>query len=200
MLTVLAMITLPVELLMHGAFARDYYYLNVNNLRLVALTAVKMGAQYLPTDPPAAIRVADAYAQHHGIAPTEIVLTELSPDRSVLTIRLERKIPQYLAVLAMGGLPARDINVTASAWRQRSVGHPFGTRIIDASARWCSASTIFADRIDSRFLLPERSRLPHVNCYPAAELRGGGGDGEATEHGDTQGAEGCGRESVPIGD
>jgi hypothetical protein len=50
----------------------------------------------------------------------------------------------------------------------------------------CSASTIFADRIDSRFLLPSRGRLPHVNCYPAAErLRGGGGDGEATEHGDT---------------
>jgi hypothetical protein len=28
--------------------------------------------------------------------------------------------------------------------------------------------------------------LPHVNCYPAAELRGGGGDGEAIEHGDTR--------------
>ena len=27
--------------------------------------------------------------------------------------------------------------------------------------------------------------MPHVNCYPAAGLRGGGGDGEATEHGDT---------------
>jgi hypothetical protein len=141
MLTVLAMITLPVELLMHGAFARDYYYLNVNNLRLVALTAVKMGAQYLPTDPPAAIRVADAYAQHHGITRDEIVLTELSPDGNMLTIRLERKIPQYLAVLAMGGLPARDINVTASEWRQRSVGHPFGTRIIDASARWRGIDT-----------------------------------------------------------
>ncbi|MGD0074209.1 MAG: ATP-binding protein [Candidatus Binataceae bacterium] len=37
------------------------------------------------------------------------------------------------------------------------------------------------ERIDSRFLLPSRCRLPHVNCYPAAErLRGGGGDGEAT--------------------
>ena len=126
-LIALVAITLPIELLMHGAFARDYYYLNVNNLRLVALTAVKMGAQYLPTDPPAAIRVADAYAQHHGIAPTEIVLTELSPDGNVLTIRLERKIPQYLAVLAMGGLPTRDINVTASAWRQ-GAGHPAGLR------------------------------------------------------------------------
>ena len=30
--------------------------------------------------------------------------------------------------------------------------------------------------------------MPHVNCYPSAAqlLRGGGGDGEATEHGDTQ--------------
>jgi hypothetical protein len=55
----------------------------------------------------------------------------------------------------------------------------------------CSTSTIFAGRIDSRVLLPERSRLPHVNCYPAAGLRGGGGDGEATEHGNTPRAEGC---------
>jgi hypothetical protein len=46
-------------------------------------------------------------------------------------------------------------------------------------------------RIDSRVLLPERSRLPHVNCYPAAGLRGGGGDSEATEHGNTPRAEGC---------
>src|SRR5215472_5108231 len=40
-------------------------------------------------------------------------------------------------------------------------------------------------RIDSRFLLPGRCRLPQVNCYSAAQLlRGGEGDGEATEHGD----------------
>jgi len=43
----------------------------------------------------------------------------------------------------------------------------------------------FCRRIDSRFLLPGRCRLPQVNCYPAAQLlRGGEGDGEATEHGD----------------
>jgi hypothetical protein len=44
----------------------------------------------------------------------------------------------------------------------------------------------FCRRIDSRLLLPSRRPLPHVNCYCAANLlRGGGGDGEATEHGDT---------------
>jgi len=37
----------------------------------------------------------------------------------------------------------------------------------------CSASISFADRIDSRFLLPVRDWLPHVNCYPAAEEAAG---------------------------
>jgi hypothetical protein len=45
-----------------------------------------------------------------------------------------------------------------------------------------SASNTSTNRIDSRFLLPALRLLPHVNCYPAAELRGGG-DGEAIEHG-----------------
>ena len=44
-------------------------------------------------------------------------------------------------------------------------------------------------RIDSRFLLLGAARLPHLNCYPSSArlVRGGGGDGEATKHGDTQG-------------
>lgn len=130
-LTILAVITLPIELLVHGVFVRKYYNLNVSALRLIALASVKIGAQYLPADPSAAIRVADAYAEHHGIARAEIVLTELSSDGNVLTIRLERKIPRYVLVLSMGGLPARDINVTASARRLRA-GHSFGMRILDA--------------------------------------------------------------------
>ena len=92
-----------------------------------------MGAEYLPANPRAAVRIADAFAQRHGIAPAEIVFTQLSPDNSVLTIRLDRKIPSYVAVLAMGGLPARDIDVTASAWRQRS-GHSLDTQILDIPA------------------------------------------------------------------
>jgi hypothetical protein len=45
----------------------------------------------------------------------------------------------------------------------------------------------FRRRIDSRFLLLGAARLPHINCYPSsAQLRGGGGDGEATEHGDNR--------------
>jgi hypothetical protein len=133
MLIVFAVITLPIELLVHGVFAREYYNLNVKSLRLVALTAVKMGAQYLPADPPAAVRVADEYAQRQEITRAEIVFTELSSDNNVLTIRLDRKIPQYMAVLALGGLPARDISVTASAWRQ-GAGQPFAIKIPDVPA------------------------------------------------------------------
>jgi hypothetical protein len=146
MLIVFPVITLPIELMVHTVLAREYYYLNVKNLRLVALTAVKMGAQYLPADPPAAVRVADAYAQRQGIARAEILFTELSPDNNVLTIKLDRKIPQYVAVLAMGGLPARDINVTASAWRQ-GAGHPFGTKILDVPATQSSQHTVQNSRV-----------------------------------------------------
>src|SRR5215472_15553478 len=60
----------------------------------------------------------------------------------------------------------------------------------------CAASIISFWRIDSRFLLPSRRSLPHVNCYPAAELRGGGGDGEAIEYGNTPRPEGC--DSSPV--
>jgi hypothetical protein len=134
MLILFAVIILPVELIVHRIVAREYYYLNVKSLQLTALTAVKMGAEYLPADPRVAVQVADAYAQSQGIAPAEVVFTEPSSDNHILTIRLDRKIPRYVAVLAMGGLPARDISVTASAWRQ-GAGHPFGTKILDVPAQ-----------------------------------------------------------------
>ena len=128
-LIALAAIILPVELMMHGTFAREYYYLNVNNLGLVALTAVKMGAEYLPTDPPAAIRVADAYAQTTGSRGPRSCFTEPSSDGNVLTIRLERKNSTYLAVLAMV-----DCRRVISTSRRRHGGnaqdHPFGTKIL----------------------------------------------------------------------
>ena len=129
-LMVLATITLPGMLIVQTIVARAYYRLNSQSLQLIALMAVKVGAGCLPANPRAAVRIADAFARDHGIAPAEIVFTQLSPDNSVLTIRLDRKIPSYLAVLAMGGLPARDIKATASAW-QRGAGKPFGTRILD---------------------------------------------------------------------
>ena len=135
MLIVFAVITLPTELIVYSIVAREYYYLNVKNIQLVALTAARTGAQYLPADPRAAVRVANAYAEGHGIAPAEIVFTvftEISSDDNLLTIRLDRKIPVYVAVLALG-LPARDINVTASASPQRA-GYPFGTQILDVPA------------------------------------------------------------------
>ena len=134
---VFATITLPAELMITRVLARKYYYLNVENLQLVALAAAKTGVLYLPADPGAAIREADAYAKGHGIARAEIISTELSSDNRVLTITVDRKIPRYIVMLVMGALPARDINVTASAWRQ-SAGHTFDTQTLDVptAERW----------------------------------------------------------------
>ena len=70
----------------------------------------------------------------------------------------------------------------------------FGSNLVLAAERSRTEARGLQDvlqRIDSRFLLPSRRSLPHVSCYPAAELRGGG-DGEATEYGNTPRAEGCG--------
>jgi hypothetical protein len=141
MLILFAVIILPVELIVHRILAREYYYLNVKSLQLTALTAVKMGAEYLPADPRVAVQVADAYAQSQGIAPAEIVFIELSSNNHMLAIRLDRKFSRYMAVLAMGGLPARDISVTASAWRQ-GAAHPFGTKILDVLAAQSAPSAM----------------------------------------------------------
>lgn len=109
---------------MHSIVARAYYSLNSQSLQLVASMGVKVGAEYLPANPRAAVRIAEAYAQDHGIAPAEIVFTECSSDNRVLTIRLDRKVRQYVALFAVG-LPARDINLTVSvrlkAYDQRTV-------------------------------------------------------------------------------
>jgi len=121
---------LSAELIMHRSLANEYYYLKLETLRLTAATAARVGAQYLPADPHAALREADKYAEGHGIAPAEIIFTQLSAHNTVLTIRLDRKIPIYVTVLAVGGLPSRDIDVTASARRQ-AAGPDVSTRILD---------------------------------------------------------------------
>jgi hypothetical protein len=120
MIIVFAVITVQAELIARSTLAREYYHLRVQSLQEMALTAVKMGAQYLPTDPHAAVRVANSYVQSQGIAPAEIVFTKLSSDNQVLSIKLDYEIPTFAAVLARGRLPARNVEVTASAWRQDS--------------------------------------------------------------------------------
>ena len=139
-LMVLATITLPGMLIVQTIVARAYYRLNSQSLQLIASMAVKVGAECLPANPRAAVRIADAFARDHGIAPAEIVFTESSSDNNVLTIKLDRKVPQYVAVFAVG-LPAHDISVTASAWRQ-GARYPFGTKLLDISTaqlRWHKA-------------------------------------------------------------
>jgi hypothetical protein len=87
---------------------------------------MKMTTRQAAGNPRAAVRAADAYAVSQGIAPAEIIFTEVSLDNTRLKINFDRKIPGYVAVLTIGGLPGRDINVTAAAWRQdaKPVGTP----------------------------------------------------------------------------
>ena len=90
-LMVLATITLPGMLIVQTIVARAYYRLNSQSLQLIASMAVKVGAECLPANPRAAVRIADAFARDHGIARAEIVFTESSSDNNVLTIKLDRK-------------------------------------------------------------------------------------------------------------
>jgi hypothetical protein len=137
-LIALATIILPSALMMQTIVARAYYDLNSRSLQLVASMAVSAGSVYLPRDPRAAVLIADAYVQDHGVAPAEIICTELSSDNDELTIKLDRKVPKYVALFAVG--LARDINVTASArlqaHNQRTVsqGTLLGIGIVDFSA------------------------------------------------------------------
>lgn len=170
MLIVFAVITLPVELRVHATFAREYYDLYVKNLQLMALTAVKRGAEYLPADPRAAVRVADSYVQSQGIASAEIVFTELSSDNNMLTIGLDRKIPQFVAVLALGVLPARHINVTASAWRQ-GAGQPFGIKIIYVTAAQSSRPEPRKIRVPSPAAFEKRNARSERSNWTARERR-----------------------------
>lgn len=48
----------------------------------------------------------------------------------MLSIKLDYKIPTFVAVLAMGRLPARNVEVTASAWRQDAQFRPAPGRFI----------------------------------------------------------------------
>jgi hypothetical protein len=116
LLVVLIMTALPVELLVHSISAVRYYIRSSQQLRLAASMAVAAGARYLPMDPEGAIRTADRSVQHYGVISSEIVSTEVSADDSMLTIRLSRRIPKYVALFALG-LPSRSVNVTASGRR-----------------------------------------------------------------------------------
>jgi len=113
-LSLLAATTWIGALVVHSVVANMHYRLNYVRLQMAADIAVKAGAMYLPADPGAAVRVADAYAGLNGVLPAEIVFTKVAPDRHTLWIRLDYKMPTYVALFAVG-LPSREIAVTASA-------------------------------------------------------------------------------------
>jgi hypothetical protein len=100
-------------LIVHSVSANIYYKINHHCLQMAADRAVRAGRNYLPTDPGAAVYVADEYARLGGVGPDEIAITRVSPDNRTLTILLRRRVPWYVALLAVG-LPAREMAVSAS--------------------------------------------------------------------------------------
>jgi hypothetical protein len=118
---VLAPIILLGALIVHSIAARWYYNLNSQSMRLVASIAVRAGTEYLPSDPRTAVLIADGYARRFGIASNEIMSTDVSADDNTLTIRLSRKVPEYISLFAVG-LPDRTISVTASGQLQKGEG------------------------------------------------------------------------------
>jgi hypothetical protein len=102
----------------HSILARIYYNLNSLELQTAADIAVRAGGQYLPGNPHAAMSIADAYLRRYGVAPDEIVFTGTTPDDLTLTIRLRRRMPWYMAALAIN-LPSRIITVTATEQLRR---------------------------------------------------------------------------------
>ena len=118
--TLLAMTT---WIVVHSILAKVDYDLCSVSLEMVASLAARTGAEYLPADPRMAVQVADAYAKLNGILPREIIFIRVTPDHRTLRIRLNRKLPTYITLLAVG-LPSREIAVTASAQKRSAHPHP----------------------------------------------------------------------------
>ena len=117
LLAAVAIGALASAVMVHAASALMYYRMTLIRLTAIDQQAVREGAAWLREDPPRAIRTAQLYALDHGIAAGEIGFIRTAPDGSSLGMGLNRKIPAYIAVLALG-LPGRIVKVTAWApWR-----------------------------------------------------------------------------------
>jgi Putative Flp pilus-assembly TadE/G-like len=107
-------LALPV-LLGACALATDVGVLYVDWVRLqkAADAAVLAGANYLPSNPGWAVDTANHYATLNGIAPGEIVSTQVAADQMSITMRLARPVPYYFARVL--GLTRGGVSVRASA-------------------------------------------------------------------------------------
>jgi hypothetical protein len=100
-------------LAVHTVASNMYFRSTCIRMQMAAGIAVRAGAVYLPADPSAAVQVADAYATLNGVAPNEIVSTEVAANDQTLTIVLKRQLPTYVRLFVLG-LPG-EIKVTAQA-------------------------------------------------------------------------------------
>ena len=140
--TLLLAAGLVVNFVLHCVWARVYYELNFQKLRMAAVVAVSAGVEYLPADGREAVQVAEESAQRSGLRREEIVFTGASRNNRTLTIRLRREIPWYVTVCAVG-LPGREISVAASAHSSQALGAP--TMVVPFSYQVSATGTLRAD-------------------------------------------------------
>jgi hypothetical protein len=115
---ILAAITVTTcEAVVHSISAGAYYDANQVRLQMVADSAARSGAEYLPAAPRAAVKAAEEFAQNNGVLSGEITYAQVAPDGNTLNIRLHRQIPIYIALFAVG-LRSREITVAASAQKR----------------------------------------------------------------------------------
>ena len=99
----------------HSIAAREYYSANCASMRIVAEKAVSVGIEYLPAEPSTAVAAAEQSAELGGVAPGEME-ANIATDEQQITLCVRRKVPRYIAFLAIG-LPSSEIQVTATAQR-----------------------------------------------------------------------------------
>ena len=89
------------------------FFLNQIQLERAVGTAVAVGAVYLPSNPPLAIRAAQSYANLNGLKTSDIVSTRISSNRSSITMSARRPVSCYFAREL--GLAIEPISATATA-------------------------------------------------------------------------------------
>ncbi len=98
-------------------------YFNWQLLQAAADAGAVAGASYLPSSPSLAISTANAFAEHNGVAPGEILSTTIIANNTELNLQVHRSVPYSFATLL--GLTSGTVSAQATAQIQ-TVGKAIG--------------------------------------------------------------------------